>query len=84
MKAVIQASIDFNRQPLLISEFSYQGPCMVKYDLDKDGLDDVVIGGAPGQATSLYLQQRNGAFVRKIIPAFEQDKGYADARYKHL
>ncbi len=39
---------DFNRQALLISEFSYQGPCMVKYDLDKDGLEDVLIGGRTG------------------------------------
>jgi enediyne biosynthesis protein E4 len=70
---------DFNRQALLISEFSYQGPSMFKYDLDKDGLEDVLIGGAPGQTTSLFLQQKNGAFVKKIIPAFETDKAYADA-----
>jgi len=70
---------DFNRQPLLISEFSYQGPCMFKYDLDKNGLEDMVIGGAPGQATSLLLQQKDGAFADKIIPAFERDKAYADA-----
>jgi hypothetical protein len=64
---------------LLISEFSYQGPCMTKYDLNKDGLDDVIIGAAPGQATSIFVQQRNGGFVKKTIPAFEQDKAYTDA-----
>ena len=70
---------DFNRQPLLISEFSYEGPCMEKYDLNKDGLDDLVIGAGPGNATSVFMQQKNGAFVKKIIPALEQDKAYADA-----
>ena len=70
---------DFNRQLLLISEFSYQGPCMTKYDLNKDGLDDVLIGAAPGQATSIFMQQKNGGFVKKTIPAFEQDKAYTDA-----
>ena len=30
---------DFNRQTLLISEFSYNGPCMRKYDLNNDGLE---------------------------------------------
>jgi hypothetical protein len=70
---------DFNRQLLLICEFSYQGPCMTKYDLNKDGLDDVLIGGEYGKATSVFMQQKNGAFVIKKIPAFEQDKAYDDA-----
>jgi enediyne biosynthesis protein E4 len=70
---------DFNRQPLLISQFSYHGPCMIKYDLNKDGLEDVVIGGAAGQATSVFVQQKNGSFILKRIPAFEQDKAFDDA-----
>jgi hypothetical protein len=70
---------DFNRQSLLISEFSYQGPCMAKYDLNKDGLEDVLIGGTAGQATSLFIQQKNGAFAEKKIPAFENDKTCVDA-----
>jgi len=70
---------DFNRQLLLISEFSYHGPCMTKYDLNKDGLEDVLIGGEYGQAAHVFIQQKNGAFVIKKIPAFEQDKAYDDA-----
>ncbi|MEP7376935.1 MAG: VCBS repeat-containing protein [Chitinophagaceae bacterium] len=70
---------DFNRQPLLISEFSYQGPCMTKYDLNKDGLEDLLIGAVAGQSTSVFMQQKNGAFVKRAIPVFEQDKAYADA-----
>jgi enediyne biosynthesis protein E4 len=71
--------VDFNRQLLLISEFSYHGPCMTKYDLNKDGLDDVLIGGAAGQATSIFMQQKNGAFAKKIIPDFDKDKAHDDA-----
>lgn len=70
---------DFNRQPLLISEFSYHGPCMTKYDLNKDGLEDVLIGGGAGQATHIFMQQKNGAFAKKTIPDFERDKAHADA-----
>lgn len=70
---------DFDRQPLLISALSYKGPCMTKFDLNKDGLEDVVIGGAAGQATSVFMQQKNGSFELKKIPAFEQDKAYEDA-----
>ncbi len=70
---------DFNRQSLLISEFSYNGPCMVKYDLNKDGLEDILIGGDAGKATKVFLQQKNGGFSEKIISAFEQDKSCVDA-----
>lgn len=70
---------DFNRQLLLISQFSYSGPCMVKYDLNKDGLEDLIIGGTAGEATRVFMQQKNGALVLKKIPAFDQDKGYKDA-----
>jgi hypothetical protein len=67
---------DFDRQPLLISQFSWQGPCMRKADVNKDGLDDILIGGLPGQAVALYLQQKDGTFAEKKIPAFEQDKAF--------
>lgn len=70
---------DFNRQPLLISEFSYHGPCMLKYDLNKDGLEDVLIGGVADQATRIFMQKKNGSFAEKRIPAFERDKASADA-----
>ncbi|MEO6328808.1 MAG: VCBS repeat-containing protein [Ginsengibacter sp.] len=70
---------DFNRQPLLISQFSHSGPCMFKYDLNNDGLDDIIIGGAAGQGTSIYMQQKNGTFFIKKAPAFEKDKAYEDA-----
>jgi enediyne biosynthesis protein E4 len=70
---------DFNSQPLLISQFSYHGPCMLKYDLNKDGLEDVFIVGTAGQATSIYIQQKNGSFILKKISAFEHDKDYEDA-----
>lgn len=69
---------DFNRQPLLISEFSYNGPCMVKYDLNKDGLEDLIIGGSPGHATAVFIQQKNGSFLPKKIQAFERDSLYVD------
>jgi len=70
---------DFNRQTLLISEFSYAGPCMRKYDLNNDGLDDVMIGGGAGQATRVFMQQKNGSFSEKKIDAFENDKAFVDA-----
>ena len=70
---------DFNKQLLLISQFSYHGPCITKYDLNKDGLEDVLIGGAAGEPTRIFMQQKSGSFLLKNISVFEQDKKYADA-----
>ena len=70
---------DFYRQPLLISEFSFSGPSMAKGDLNGDGKEDVLVGGAIGQETSLYLQTGNSRFIRKNISAFEADLAHEDA-----
>ncbi|MCG7857089.1 VCBS repeat-containing protein [Flavihumibacter sediminis] len=70
---------DFNRQPLLISQFSYMGPCMVTHDLNGDGKDDVLVGGEAGAATSLWIQSPGGSFIQKRIPAFERDNGFVDS-----
>lgn len=69
---------DFDRQPLLISELSFSGPCMVKGDVNSDGLDDVFVGGAAGQAAAIYLQQRDQQFQQQSIPAFVSDQATQD------
>lgn len=70
---------DFNRQALLVSKFSNHGPCLYKNDLNKDGLEDIVIGGGAGQPAIVFMQQENGSFVQKKIPAIEADKSCVDA-----
>jgi len=70
---------DFDRQPLLIAELSHSSPCMVKYDINGDNREDVIIGGSDGKATHIYLQQTNGGFIKKNIAAFEKDKDFVDA-----
>lgn len=69
---------DFKRQPLLINPLSLSGPCLVKGDVNGDGLDDVFAGGS-GQPASIYLQQKSGAFLKKAQPAFEADRESTDA-----
>lgn len=70
---------DFYRQSLLVNELSHTGPCMVKGDVNKDGLEDVFVGGAAGRAAMLFIQQKNGQFVARSSPAFEADKASHDA-----
>ncbi|MDB5264226.1 MAG: RNA-binding protein [Adhaeribacter sp.] len=69
---------DFKRQPLLVNPQSFAGPCLVKADVNGDGLADVFAGGGQGQPATLYLQARNGSFVPKANPAFAVDKDSDD------
>jgi hypothetical protein len=64
---------DFKRQPLMVNPFSFSGPCMVKADVNGDGLEDIYVGGDSGKAGSLYLQQKDGGFKLTQQPAFEAD-----------
>ena len=70
---------DFKRQPLLVNPLSFSGPCLVKGDINGDGLDDIYAGGGTGQAGTLYIQQKNNQFIQKTQAAFEFDKKCEDA-----
>ena len=54
---------DFEREPLMPKLVSTEGPVMAVADVNGDGLDDVFIGGAKGQAGAILIQQRDGRFV---------------------
>lgn len=70
---------DFDRQTLLLSELSHNSPCLLAADVNRDGKEDVLIGGAGAMATHMYLQGANGSFSPKKIAAFETDKVFEDA-----
>ena len=69
---------DFKRQSLLIEQFSHSGPLMVKGDVDKDGLEDIFIGGEKDKGASLFIQKKDGNFIKMKSTIFETAKGSHD------
>ncbi len=72
------AFIDFDRDLFLFTMKSTEGPHVATDDINGDGLEDVVFGGAKGQATTLYVQTAQGTFAKKTNNAFETDKECED------
>jgi len=70
---------DFKRQPLMVHSMSFFGPCLVKADINNDGLEDVFAGSASGQAASIFIQQKSGQYIRLPQPAFDADNISEDA-----
>lgn len=56
-------SLSFNRNPLIPYANSNLGPAIAVADVNQDGLADVFMGGAKGQASSLMFQQNDGTFI---------------------
>lgn len=67
--------IDFNIQALLPHRFSEYDPALAAGDVNGDGLDDIVIGGASHGTATLLLQQTNGRFIQKpVLPGATNSK----------
>ncbi|MBC2837858.1 VCBS repeat-containing protein [Robiginitalea sp. SC105] len=66
-------TLDFDREPLIPYAYSNQGPDLSIVDFNRDGLDDVFIGGAKRQASALFLQEAGGVFAAAFEKLFEED-----------
>ena len=69
---------DFEIEVLLPHKNSTWGPCLAVGDLNGDGLDDYVAGGAIGQVSEVYLQTSQGDFELLEIPDFIKDRYHED------
>ncbi len=68
--------VDFYRERLIPHSLSSEGPALATGDINGDGLDDVFIGGAKGQASVIMLQQSNGTFMKDQVPSADGTKVY--------
>jgi len=68
------AYTDFSREQLIPHSLSAEGPPLAVADVNGDGLEDVFIGGAAGQAAVIFLQNREGSFTKADEPVFLKDR----------
>lgn len=69
---------EFRREYLMPRRYAMEGPALAVGDVNGDGLEDLYLGGAKGQAGALYLQQADGSFIQQKNPMFEQLKTAED------
>ncbi|GAB2621831.1 VCBS repeat-containing protein [Belliella aquatica] len=56
--------IDFDRDRLRFHMISNEGPKIAVGDIDGDGLEDLILPGARGQASQVWKQKQDGSFVQ--------------------
>ena len=65
--------VEFDREPLIPHMVSTEGPALAVADINKDGLDDVFIGGARDSKAAVFLQQPSGRFIQSSQPVLDAD-----------
>jgi hypothetical protein len=69
---------DFRRERLIYQMLSTEGPRTCSGDVNGDGLMDLFVGGARGQAGGLLLQEKDGSWLESNQALFEKDSSSED------
>ncbi len=67
---------EFDREPLIPHMVSTESPCIAVADINKDGLEDVFIGGSRNSKAAIFIQQASGKLIRTVQPLLDSDSSY--------
>ena len=70
--------VDFYAERIIPRMLSQEGPKATSGDLNGDGLLDIFIGGAGGKGGAIYLQNKEGQFIKKTTPSFLPFNNFED------
>jgi enediyne biosynthesis protein E4 len=70
--------VEFDREPLIPHMISTESPCLAVADINRDGLEDVFVGGSRGYKPAVYMQQASGKFQKASQPYLDLDSSYED------
>jgi len=79
-----EATLDFDRDPLIPFALSNEGPGISISDINNDSLDDIFISGGKMQSSALYLQLESGDFVIHQSELFSQHAKSEDVDHVFL
>lgn len=70
--------VEFDREPLMPQMASQEGPALAVADINGDGLQDVFVGSSRGFKSAVFVQSKNGRFVKTSQPAIDLDSNKED------
>jgi len=70
--------VDFKREKLIPYMLSAEGPCLAVGDVNGDTFEDIYAGNGEGFPAALLIQNADGSFTEKVVPAFVQDAAFED------
>lgn len=69
---------EFDREPLIPHMLSAEGPALAVGDINHDGLDDIFLGSSKREKSVVFLQTKQGKFIKTEQPALDADRTYED------